>query len=89
MATNVPAYSLSEHAEDQLRKRKIPRFILEQVLAEPQQVVEERKGRTGYQSLIEVNGVPQVLRIIVEEGTPLTVVTLYYTDKVQKYWRTS
>jgi hypothetical protein len=37
----VPAYVLSDHAEGQLQKRKLPRFILEQVIAEPQQILPE------------------------------------------------
>ena len=82
-----PAYVLSDHAEEQVLKRKVPRFMLEIVLADPQQILDERKGRKAYQSLMDVNGVTQVLRLIVEEGTPIVVVTVYYTDRVEKYWR--
>ncbi len=63
-------------------------MVLDMVLTEPQQILSEKFGRKAYQSLIEINdGKQAVLRAIVEEGNPLIVVTVYYTTKVNKYWR--
>lgn len=81
-------YRLTDHAETELSRRKIPVLLLEMVLDEPQQILFEREGRKAYQSIIEIaDGKQAVLRAIVEEGDPIVVITVYYTTQVSKYWR--
>ena len=82
-------FRLSNHAEKELIRRRIPRSMVESVLNNPQQVVEEDNGRHAYQSQVSFSGRIFLLRIIVaDEVDPAVVVTLYRTSKVTKYWRT-
>ena len=85
-----PAYVLTDHAQAQIEEREISLSQLESVLAEPGQVIPERKDRTAYQSIVTgEDGTERLFRAIVEEGTPLVIVTVYLTSKVQKYWSSS
>ena len=34
-----------------------------------------------------IGGKQYVVRVIIEEGDPVTVVTVYRTSKIEKYWR--
>ncbi len=81
-------FTLLPHAFAVLRERKVPLMVLEMVLREPQQIIPERQGRVAYQSIVEIaDRKTALLRAIVEEGEPLIVVTVYYTTKLEKYWR--
>jgi hypothetical protein len=82
-------YQLSDHAREALRERKIELGLVEQVLDEPQQRLDEQLGRKAYQSrFTSKRGIDFLLRLIVDESTdPLTVVTLYWTSRVTRYWR--
>lgn len=80
-------YILSQHAQDQMRKRKIPVYLVEFVLNNPQQIVEE-KGSGVYQSLLEIGGKTQLLRVIINDRTtPVIVKTIYSTTQIKRYWR--
>ncbi len=82
-------FRLSRHVEDELRRRRIPREALEQVLEAPQQVIEERGGRKAYQSQVAFEGGKlYLLRVIVLDSVePALVVTVYRTSRMRKYWR--
>jgi len=82
-------FRLSRHVEEELRRRRIPREALEQVLETPQQVIEERGGRKAYQSqMVFESGKLYLLRAIVFDGVePAVVVTAYRTSRIRKYWR--
>ena len=69
-------------------RRGIPRELVEKTLAEPQQVVIAYGGREAYQSQLDFGGKTYLLRVIVsEEGDSITVVTVYRTSRISKYWR--
>lgn len=59
------------------------------VLHEPQQIVEERDGKRAYQSQVGFGqGRLFLLRaIVVDNINPAVVVTVYRTNKIEKYWR--
>ena len=84
-------FELSPHARDEIARRAIPLDLLESVLQNPQQVVSERIGRKAYQSQLDFGtGKIFLLRAIVEDAVdPVTVVTVYRTSKIAKYWRTT
>ncbi len=83
-------YVFSKHVVAELHRRKIPRELVEQVLQSPQQKVPEVENVTCYQSRVEMSGKEYLLRVMVNETTkPATVVTVYRTSKVAKYWRPS
>jgi hypothetical protein len=82
-------FYITHHAEQELKRRDIPRLFLDRVLQNPQQIVNERDGRRAYQSQLEfANGKIYLVRAIVdEEAEPSVVVTVYRTSRISKYWR--
>ncbi|HEV8711953.1 MAG TPA: DUF4258 domain-containing protein [Candidatus Binatia bacterium] len=84
-------FTLSHHAQVEMARRAIPLDLLESVLQYPQQVVPERSGRKAYQSQVDFGaGKIFLLRAIVDDQVdPTSVVTVYRTSKISKYWRTT
>jgi hypothetical protein len=82
-------FKLSRHAEEELRRRQIPRALLDSVLKNPQQIVPERDGKKAYQSQLSFgDGRVFLLRAIVDDAAqPAVVVTVYRTSKIEKHWR--
>lgn len=80
---------ISDHAELEITRRKLSLTIIESVLAAPQQVIPSRPGRQVYQSIVEINSKSYLLRLVVDQGNPPTLVTVYRTSKINKYWRQS
>jgi len=82
-------YRLTPHAREEAIRRSIPTDIIDSVMREPQQVLEAFGGKRAYQSKIRFEGDKMYLvRLIVDERTaPSSVVTVYRTSKVKKYWR--
>lgn len=78
---------ISDHATLELSRRHISLAEIEKVLARPQQILPSRPGRQIYQSIIEINSKPYLLRLVVDEGEPPILVTVYRTSKIKKYWR--
>lgn len=83
------AYRLTRHAEEELARRQISLAILQQVMAQPEQIVEQESGRRVYQSRIDFGeGTIYLVRVIVEDqDDPIVVVTAYRTSRLAKYWR--
>jgi len=81
--------TISEHAVQEMKRRAIRVQAVEQVFKAPQQILASRLGRQIYQSSVEMSGKPYLLRLVIEEGPPPTLVTAYRTSKIQKYWRQS
>ena len=81
-------FKLSQHAEEKLKQRGIKRTQIEAVLNAPQQILDE-DGKKVYQSKLErVSGKTHLLRIVVASlANPPVVVTAYWTDQIDKYWR--
>ncbi len=81
-------FHFSKHLHKELDRRKIPRNLLEQVLQGPEQKVPELDNITCFQSRVEIEGKPCLLRVMVNETVDLpVVVTVYRTSKISKYWR--
>ena len=77
---------ISDHATIEISRRHIPLAEIEKVLASPQQIIPSRPGREIYQSIIEINSKPYLLRLVADEGEPPILVTVYRTSKIKKYW---
>lgn len=76
----------STHARQEIARRRISRDIVEGVLAAPAQKVSGHAGILCYQSVVEIDRKPYLVRVMVNEtASPPTVVTAYRT----KYWRTT
>jgi len=58
-------------------------------LQNPHQIVEEYGNKKAYQSKVDFGeGKVYLLRVIVADNVnPATVVTVYRTSKIKKYWR--
>jgi len=82
-------FKISRHAEEEMRRRNIPKGFLGPVLENPQQIVDEYGNRKAYQSQVDFGeGKIYLLRVIVDDiVTPKVVVTVYRTSKIDKYWR--
>jgi hypothetical protein len=81
-------FRLTKHATEELRLRSIPRQLVDEVMDQPQQIVDEYGGRKAYQSKLDFGGGRIfLLRVIVDDrADPATVVTVYRTTKIGKYW---
>jgi hypothetical protein len=73
-----------EHALKELQRRSIPMEVVLDTLEHPDQIVPNAENRTAYQKVIEINNKRYLLRVIVENDD--TVVTIYRTSKIRKYW---
>jgi hypothetical protein len=81
-------YELSAHAQREMTRRGIPLAVVEAVLAAPAQKMPEHGDVVCYQSKVDINKKPYLLRVMVNESTtPPKVVTVYRTGKINKYWK--
>jgi hypothetical protein len=81
-------YILTDHATRELRRRGLDKQDVEDVLKNPGQRLEVRRGRVVLQSKTQEGGTEYLLRIFVDiDRNPAEIVTAYRTSKVSKYWR--
>ena len=81
-------FKFSNHALEEMQRRKIPISLVEAVLKDPQQILEESKDITIYQSQLDF-GTAKIYLIRVFINTtrnPVIIVTVYRTSQIQKYW---
>ena len=78
---------LSKHVEQEMQRRGIPLAVLESVLAAPAQKMPEHGDVVCYQSKVQINHKPYLVRVMVNERAA-KVVTVYRTSKINKYWKT-
>ena len=77
----------SDHARKEILRRNITQLQIEEVLQSPEQIISVNEERNIYQSRIELNQKQYLLRVVGDiRGDLLTVVTIYKTSKVKKYW---
>ncbi|MBI5299642.1 MAG: DUF4258 domain-containing protein [Deltaproteobacteria bacterium] len=82
-------FKLTNHVKQEMERRGIPQPLLENVLEQPQQIVNEYGGKKTYQSKIDFGGGKiYLLRVVVDDTiNPTVVITAYRTSKIEKYWR--
>jgi hypothetical protein len=81
---------LSDHLRRQTARRGIDEAIVRTVAEAPEQVLQVREGREVRQSRVPFppTGTVYLVRVFVDLLPGLeTVVTVYRTSKVEKYWR--
>lgn len=85
----MAAWVLSQHAREEMARRRIPQALLEQVLNSPQQIIPAQGIKKAYQSQLDFGGGRIfLLRAIVDDTiNPAVVITVYRTSKISKYWR--
>lgn len=90
MEDPIREYSISLHAANEMRRRRIDEGQIRLVLSSPDQTIKIVSGRIIYQKrLYEKDKNKEYLhRVIVDPaGKPPVVVTAYRTSKIEKYWR--
>jgi Domain of unknown function (DUF4258) len=81
-------YILTDHAIRELRRRGLDKQDIDEVLRNPGQRLDVRRGRVVLQSKIQAEGAEYLLRVFVDiDRDPAEVVTAYQTSKIAKYWR--
>jgi hypothetical protein len=81
-------HQLSIHVQQEMQRRGIPLAVVESVLAAPAQKIPEYGDIMCYQSKVEINLKPYLVRVMVNEtARPPKVVTAYRTRKISKYWK--
>ena len=82
------SFELSAPVQQEMQRRGIPLAVVDAVLAAPAQKVPEHGVIVCYQSQVEINRRPYLVRVMVNETvTPAKVVTVYRTSKITKYWK--
>jgi hypothetical protein len=81
---------MSEHARSECRRRGIAETVVLDVARAPEQQVTVRLGREVRQSRVTdpASGKLHLIRVVVDtvlDGD--TIVTVYRTSKLRKYWR--
>lgn len=80
-------FVLTDHAEEEARRRQISPAWIESTMVRPEQVVPGLNGRKVFQSRIISDGKTYLVRLVVEDWRqPPVIVTVYRTSKVEKYW---
>ena len=86
----IRSYRITTHALQEMARRNISEEEVAKVLASPEQAEMIRTGSAVYQARIE-QGEPlkeYLLRVFVDiDDNPPSVVTVYRTSKIRKYWR--
>ena len=82
-------YRKSKHAEDEIIRRGIPESVVDDILQNPEQVIEMNNDTKIYQSRIDLGkGKIYLIRAIINDSIdPGVVITVYKTSKIEKYWR--
>ena len=78
----------TRYAELQIQERGIRYEDILNTLNSPGQVLSGKKGRKIAQKKVNRGGEKGLLRVIFEEKVDAkVVVTVYWTSKIEKYWR--
>ena len=79
----------SNHAEEELLRRKISKKTIELIVNDPDQILKLEDYIIIYQSIIEFDNKKKYLvRVVVSENKDSkTLITVYKTSKIKKYWR--
>jgi hypothetical protein len=83
------SFQISQHALEEMKRRELPKALVESILKDPQQIVDEYGNRKAFQSIINLGkGKDYLVRVIVNDTLePAKVVTVYKTSRIMKYWR--
>lgn len=78
----------TKYAELQIQERKITHKEVLETIKLSEQTLHSKKGRKIAQKKLKRSGNEGLLRVIFEEKNNVkTVVTVYWTSKIEKYWR--
>jgi len=79
-------FILSPHAEEKIIQRQISLKILQDILNNPEQILEEDGLKVYQGTFVTINNQTYLLRIYINDLVePQKIVTLYVTSKLKKY----
>jgi len=81
---------MTEHARSEALRRQLSEDTVLAVARDPEQRLEARSGREIRQSRIAdpASGKLYLIRVVVEfEAAGETIVTVYRTSRIRRYWR--
>ena len=79
-------FSLSHHAEQKIIQRDISLKILQEILNNPEKIVEEDGLKVYQGTFVAINNKNYLLRIYINDFVePQKIVTVYVTSKLRKY----
>jgi len=79
--------TFSRHAREQIEERGLSAEVVMQAVENPEQVVTRGSRQIGQRRVRDAEK-EYLLRVVYEEhGDRITVVTVYRTSKISKYWR--
>jgi hypothetical protein len=79
-------YRLSKHAADQRQDRHIGTAEIDSVVQSPEQILPGQRGTKIHQG--RIRGGTMLLRLVIDDRTdPATIVTIYPTSQINRYWR--
>ena len=79
-------FILSPHAEEKIIQRQISWKILQDILNNPEQILEEDGLKVYQGTFVAINNKTYLLRIYINDLVePQKIVTLYVTSKLRKY----
>jgi hypothetical protein len=83
------SFRFSNHALEEMKKRKVPISFVETVLENPQQILQQGEEITIYQPQMDFGtGKLYLLRVFINTTLdPAIVVTVYRTSQIKKHWR--
>ena len=76
----------TSHSLEEMTNRGISHGVVLKVLRDPDQILEAFGGRTCLQSKVRFSGKIYLIRVIVDGLEPVTVITVYRTSKIDRYW---
>ena len=81
-------FKFSNHALEEMQRRKIPISLVESVLQHPQQTLQQNEEITIYQSQLDFDTDKlYLIRVFINiTRNPAIIVTVYRTSQIQKYW---
>jgi hypothetical protein len=86
----IDVYVIAPHAERQMVRRDLDVYLVDRILAAPEQWFKVGPGRVVLQSRVFM-GTPEemyLVRVFVDiERRPPEVITAYRTSKTWKYWK--
>lgn len=83
----ITTFRFTSHALYEMARRRINESEVTQVLAKPEQLQMVRAGRAVYQARQGEPPEEYLLRVFVDvSDNPPSVVTVYRTSKIRKYW---
>jgi hypothetical protein len=83
-------FILSHHAEEKIIQHQISLKILQEIINNPEQILEEDGLKVYQGTFVAINTKTYLLKIYINDLVePQKIVTLYVTSKLRKYRRLS